>query len=137
MLLIKRQKPFRQLADQIGLTCGALTVPDPRQTRFDKIPSITQREQLHDLRIGERVTAYSPYVQQFLSNQTPQNLQHSGDPAGALQQAYRMLQESVQLNAFVMAYSECFLALGVILLLGSATIWLYKKTKAVGAAAAH
>jgi hypothetical protein len=33
-----------------------------------------------------------------------------------------------------MAYSECFLALGVILLVGSATIWLCKKTKAgVGA----
>src|ERR1700746_4175100 len=69
---------------------------------------ITQREQFHDFRIGERVTAYSPYVQQFLSNQTTHNLQHSGDPAGALQQAYRMLQQSVQLNSFVMAYSECF-----------------------------
>src|SRR5258708_39059213 len=53
---------------------------------------ITQREQLHDFRIGERVTAYNPYVQQFLSNQSVQNLQHSGDPVAALQQAYRMLQ---------------------------------------------
>jgi DHA2 family multidrug resistance protein len=70
---------------------------------------ITQREQFHDFRIGERITPYSPYVQQFLSNQTAQNLQHSGDPAGALQQAYRMLQQSVQLNSFVIAYSECFL----------------------------
>src|SRR6516225_4781858 len=98
---------------------------------------ITQREQFHDFRIGERVTPYSPYVQQFLSNQSAQNLQHSGDPAGAMQQAYRMLQASVQTNSFVMAYSECFLALGIILLVGSVTIWLCKKTKAVGAAAAH
>jgi MFS transporter, DHA2 family, multidrug resistance protein len=98
---------------------------------------ITQREQFHDFRIGERVTPYSPYVQQFLSNQSVQNLQHSGDPAGALQQAYRMLQASVQTNSYVMAYSECFLALGIILLVGSVTIWLCKKTKAVGAAAAH
>jgi DHA2 family multidrug resistance protein len=37
---------------------------------------ITQREQFHDFRIGERVTAYSPYVQQFLSNQSAQNLRH-------------------------------------------------------------
>jgi hypothetical protein len=43
----------------------------------------------------------------------------------------------VPLSAFVMAYSECFLALGVILLIGSAAIWLCKKTKAGGAAAAH
>jgi hypothetical protein len=41
----------------------------------------------------------------------------------ALQQAYRMLQELVQTNSFVMAYSECFLAIGVILIIGSAMIW--------------
>jgi hypothetical protein len=76
-------------------------------------------------------------VQQFLSNQSVHNLQHSGDPAGALQQAYRMLQSSVQTNSFVMAYSECFLTLGVILLVGSVTIWLCQKTKATGAAGAH
>jgi len=98
---------------------------------------ITQREQFHDFRIGERVTPYSPYVQQFLSNQSVQNLQHSGDPVGAMRQAYRMLQEAIQTNSFVMAYSECFLALGVILLMGSVTIWLCKKTKAAGAAGAH
>jgi MFS transporter, DHA2 family, multidrug resistance protein len=98
---------------------------------------ITQREQFHDLRIGERVTSYSPYVQQFLANQSAQNLQHSGDPAAALQQAYRVLQESIQTNSFVMAYNEGFLALGVILLVGSGVIWLCKKTKAGGAVAAH
>jgi MFS transporter, DHA2 family, multidrug resistance protein len=70
---------------------------------------ITQREQFHDFRIGERVTAYNPYVQQFLTNQSVQNLRHSGDPVAALQQAYRMLQASVQTNSYVMAYSECFL----------------------------
>jgi DHA2 family multidrug resistance protein len=98
---------------------------------------ITQREQFHDFRIGERVTPYSPYVQQFLSNQTALNLQHSGDPAGALQQAYRMLQSSIQINSFVMAYSECFLVLGIILLVGSLAIWFCKKTRATGGAAAH
>jgi hypothetical protein len=36
-----------------------------------------------------------------------------------------------------MAYSECFLALGFILLIGSVTTWLCKKTKASGDAAAH
>jgi DHA2 family multidrug resistance protein len=90
---------------------------------------ITQREQFHDFRIGERVTPYSPYVQQFLSNQSVQNLQHSGDPAGALQQAYRMLQASVQTNSYVMAYSECFLALGIILLVGLSPFGFVRKQK--------
>jgi MFS transporter, DHA2 family, multidrug resistance protein len=98
---------------------------------------ITQREQFHDFRIGERVTSYSPYVQQFLANQSAQNLQHSGDPAAALQQAYQMLQELIQTNSFVMAYNECFLALGAILLIGSAVIWLCRKTKAAGSVGAH
>jgi DHA2 family multidrug resistance protein len=98
---------------------------------------ITQREQFHDFRIGERVTAYSPYVQQFLSNQSVHYLHHSGDPVGALQQAYGMLQALVQTNSFVMAYSECFLAIALMLLIGSAMIWLCTKTKAGGTAAAH
>ncbi|HYY31880.1 MAG TPA: hypothetical protein VE860_28310, partial [Chthoniobacterales bacterium] len=98
---------------------------------------ITQREQFHDFRIGERVTPYSPYVQQFLSNQSVHYLQHSGDPVGALQQAYRMLQALVQTNSFVMAYSECFLAIAFMLLIASAMIWLCTKTKAGGTVAAH
>src|SRR5260370_25974381 len=98
---------------------------------------ITQREQFHDFRIGERVTPYSPYVQQFLSNQSAQDLPHSVNQAAALQQAYRILQPSSLTNSFLLAYSECFLVLGVILLIGSITIWLCKKTKASGAAAAH
>src|SRR6201982_1795432 len=98
---------------------------------------ITQREQFHDFRIGERVTPYSPYVQQFLSNQTTQNLQHSGDPAGALHPRFLRRQQSIQTNSFVMAYSECFLVLGIILLIGSAMIWLCTKTKAGRTAAAH
>jgi DHA2 family multidrug resistance protein len=38
---------------------------------------------------------------------------------------------------FVMAYSECFLAIGVILITGSVMIWLCAKAKAGSAAAAH
>jgi hypothetical protein len=38
------QEPFRQLADQIDPTCGELTLPDPRQTRFDKMPSLFAHE---------------------------------------------------------------------------------------------
>lgn len=98
---------------------------------------ITQREQFHDLRIGERVTAYSVYVQQFLSDQSAQNLQHSGDPVEAMQQAYRMLQALVQKSSFVLAYCECFLTIGIMLFIGSGLIWLCTKTKAGTVAAAH
>jgi MFS transporter, DHA2 family, multidrug resistance protein len=98
---------------------------------------ITQREQFHDLRIGERVTPYSIPVQQFLSSQTQHHFQNSGDPSGAMQQAYRILQMSVQKSAFVMAFSECFLMIGVLLFIGSIAIWFCKRTKATGGGGAH
>src|SRR6201988_3623804 len=98
---------------------------------------ITQREQFHDFRIGERVTIYSLEVQRFINSQVAQFERQGGDPVLAMKRVYKTLQSTIQLSSFVMAYSECFLALGVILLIGSATIWLCKKTKATGAVAAH
>jgi hypothetical protein len=40
----------------------------------------TQREQFHDVRIGERVTGYITYVQDFLNAQAAENLRRTGDP---------------------------------------------------------
>ena len=43
---------------------------------------ITQREQFHDFRIGERVTIYSLQVQRFLNAQLAQFDRQGGDPVG-------------------------------------------------------
>jgi MFS transporter, DHA2 family, multidrug resistance protein len=97
---------------------------------------ITQREQFHDFRIGERVTAYRLQVQSFLNSQAAHYDQQGGDPVLAAKRAYKALQGSVQLSSFVMAFSECFLVVGSVLLAGSLVIWFCKKAKA-GAPAGH
>jgi len=97
---------------------------------------ITQREQFHDFRIGERVTAYRLQVQSFLNSQAAHYDQQGGDPVLAAKRAYKTLQSSVQLSSFVMAFSECFLVVGSVLLAGALVIWFCKKAKA-GAPAGH
>jgi MFS transporter, DHA2 family, multidrug resistance protein len=97
---------------------------------------ITQREQFHDFRIGERVTSYGLQVQSFLNTKSAQFEKQGGDPALAMKQAYKALQSAVQLSSFVMAFSECFLVVGSILLVGSLVIWFCRKAKPAGGAPA-
>jgi len=52
---------------------------------------ITQREQFHDFRIGERVTSYSLLVQSFLNTKAAQFEQQGGDPVLAMKRAYKVL----------------------------------------------
>jgi DHA2 family multidrug resistance protein len=98
---------------------------------------ITQREQFHDFRIGERVTPYSLQVQRFLTSQAAHFGQEGGDPVMAMKRAYKSLQSAVQLSSFVMAFSECFLVVGSVLLAGSLVVWFCHKAKAVGGGGGH
>jgi uncharacterized membrane protein len=50
--------------------------------------------------------------------------------------AYKSLQAAVQVSSFVMAFSECFLLVGSVLLAGSLVVWFCRKTKAAGGAPA-
>jgi DHA2 family multidrug resistance protein len=97
---------------------------------------ITQREQFHDFRIGERVTTYSLQVQSFLNSQEAQFTRQGADPVTALKRAYKTLQSAIQLSSFVMAFSECFLVMAIVILSGSVTIWFCRKAKSAGDAAA-
>src|ERR1700751_3034971 len=73
---------------------------------------ITQREQFHDFRIGERVTIYSLEVQRFINSQVAQFVRQGGDPVLTMKRVNKTLQSSVKLSSFVMAFSECFLVVG-------------------------
>jgi MFS transporter, DHA2 family, multidrug resistance protein len=93
---------------------------------------ITQREQFHDFRIGERVTIYSLQVQNFLSSQAVHFTKQGGDPVLAMQQAYKTLQSAIQQSSFVMAFSECFFVMAIVILSGSVAVWFCHKTKSAG-----
>ena len=97
---------------------------------------ITQREQFHDFRIGERVTTYSLQVQNFLNAQAAHFIRQGADPVLAMRRAYKSLQSAVQLSSFVMAFSECFFVMAFVILSGSAAIWLCRKAKLGGGAPA-
>jgi MFS transporter, DHA2 family, multidrug resistance protein len=83
------------------------------------------------------VTSYSLQVQSFLSSQAAQYDKQGGDPVAAMKHAYKSLQAAVQVSSFVMAFSECFLVVGSVLLAGSLVIWFCRKTKAGGAPGGH
>jgi hypothetical protein len=82
------------------------------------------------------VTTYSSQVQSFLNYQTAQFTRQGADPVTALKRAYKMLQSAVQLSSFVMAFSECFLVMAIVILSGSVAIWFCRKAKSAGHTAA-
>ena len=70
---------------------------------------VTRREQFHDLRIGELVTAYSPSTQARLSTLQGNFVQKGFDAETALTQSYAVIKSLVNREAFVMACNDAFL----------------------------
>lgn len=76
---------------------------------------VTQREHLHSVHLGEWVTTYTPAVAQRL-NTLQQLFEMKGiDPGTAQGYALTALNHQVQSNAYIMAYSDAFLCIGVTL----------------------
>ncbi len=97
----------------------------------------TRREQFHDWRIGERITAYDPAVQGRLASIQAQFIGRGFAPNTAMQQAYGVLKESVRASAYTMAYNDAFLIVAYSLLVGAALVWFCKKPSAGASAPAH
>ncbi len=92
------------------------------------LSTITQRrEQFHDFRIGERVTAYDPIVQERVAAIRSYFVSQGFDPARATFQALKALQLTVRQSSYVMAYNDAFLAVAVGLVIGACAVWLCKK----------
>jgi hypothetical protein len=100
------------------------------------LPQYLEQVQQYSARQTERVTSYSLQVQSFLNSQAAQYDKQGGDPVTAMKHAYKSLQAAVQVSSFVMAFSECFLLVGSVLLAGSLVVWFCRKTKAAGGAPA-
>ncbi len=98
---------------------------------------ITQREQFHDSRIGEYVNVYSLPVQDRLNSLRQQFIANGFDPVTATNQAYSALKSLVRTNAYVLAYCEGFLVIGIALVIGAGLVWICQKAKPKEGAAAH
>ena len=88
---------------------------------------LTQREQFHSERIGESVSDSVLQIQQRLSG-TSAYLHHAGASMwSAKQQALAVLANSVQQQAYIMAFNDAFLFVGLILTVAAFAALLLKK----------
>ena len=87
---------------------------------------VTRREQFHDFRIGEAVTAYSPQTQARIVEVQQGFIDKGFDPVTALKQAYSVIKSVVSRNAFVMAFNDAFLVVAIGLIVAAVAIWFCK-----------
>ena len=98
---------------------------------------VIRREQFHDLRIGETVTAYSPATQARIATVQQSFVSKGSDPVTALKQAYSVIKSIVSREAFVMAFNDAFFVIAIGLLVAAAAIWFCKKPVGEVGARAH
>ena len=98
---------------------------------------ITRREQFHDSRIGESITAYDPETQSRLATITDEFIGKGFDAVTAGRQALASIKGLVRRDAFIMAFNDAFLLIAIALLVSAGAIWFCKKARPGEGAAAH
>jgi len=88
---------------------------------------VTQREHLHSVRLGEFVTTYTPAVADRLNTLQQLFVAKGIDAATAQGFALTALNHQVQANAYIMAYSDAFLVIGVALFLAIGALFFMPK----------
>ncbi len=98
---------------------------------------LSVRERFHSERIGESVSVYSGAVQERMRQSAAYFLSQGSDPYSANMRAIGEIGATVRRQAFLLAYSDCFLVLGCVLLASAAALFFMKKTTISGAAGGH
>ena len=106
---------FRNLGGSIGIALLA--------TQLD------WREKFHSLRLGEGVTAFSSAASERVAALTQGFIARGSEAVTAGNQALGALAGSVRREAWVMAYSDCFFVLGVLLLAMVVLVWRCQPAK--------
>ncbi|RYZ97202.1 MAG: DHA2 family efflux MFS transporter permease subunit [Proteobacteria bacterium] len=91
---------------------------------------LTVREQFHSAKLGEGISIYSRATRDRLNMLQAGFVSHGFDPATAMKKAIAALDATVRRQAYVMAFNDCFLAVGVALVGASCLILLCKKVGA-------
>jgi DHA2 family multidrug resistance protein len=98
---------------------------------------LSVRERFHSERIGESVTIYSGAVQERLRQSAAYFTSQGSDPSSAHMRAIEAVGGVVRRQAFLLAYGDCFLVLGCVLLASAITLFFMKKTTISGSVAGH
>lgn len=88
---------------------------------------VTQREQFHSLRLHEHISASDLPVRNWLG-EAADRLQHAGASAWtAHEQALQLLANKVRTEAYIMAFSDAFICVALVLAFGAVVTLLLKK----------
>jgi DHA2 family multidrug resistance protein len=98
---------------------------------------VTRREQFHDSRLGESITAFSDGTQMQLKNATAQFMAGGSDPTTASAQAVSSLKGLVQRDANIMSFNDAFLFVAICLIAGTVLVWICKRPTHSGGMSAH
>jgi DHA2 family multidrug resistance protein len=98
---------------------------------------LTRREQFHDFEIGASINSYRSIVQDRIQAVTAVFVNKGSDVVTATHQAYGQVKDVIRREAYIMAFNDAFLVLGVSLLIGAVLVWFCYKTKPQGNAVAH
>ncbi len=98
---------------------------------------LSVRERFHSERIGESVTIYSGALREHLRQSASYFTSQGSDTYSANLRAIRAAANAVQRQAFLLAYSDCFLVLGCVLLASGTALFFMKKTGLSGPVGGH
>lgn len=98
---------------------------------------VTRREQFHDWRMGEGITAYDPATQQRLATLQASFIAKGADAVTALRESYGALKMVVRREANIMAFNDAFLVVSVGLALSAMLVWLCKRPQPGQTAGGH
>ena len=83
------------------------------------------------------MTIYASAVQQRLQHSTAFFLSQGSDPYSANMRAIGAMGAAVRRQAFLLAYSDCFLGLGCVLLSSATALFFMKRARVAGGGGGH
>jgi len=98
---------------------------------------LDRRTQVHLTDMARNLTPTNPAFLSMLRGAATAMQAHGASAAGANQRAYALIQGTVQRQATMLSYIDCFWFLGVSILLMIPAVFLIKKTKPGGGIAVH
>jgi MFS transporter, DHA2 family, multidrug resistance protein len=98
---------------------------------------LDRRAQVHLTDLASNLSQGNPALSRMINGASQAMKAHGNSAAGATQQAYALLQSTVQRQATMLSYIDCFWFLGVAIMLMIPAVFLIKKTKGGGGMAVH
>ncbi len=98
---------------------------------------LDRRSQVHLTDLSSHLSQSSPALQSMITGASRAMQTHGASAAGATRQAYALIQGTVERQATMLAYLDCFWFLGVAILAMVPMVFLMKKSKPGGGMAVH